>query len=78
MLAQDSVRKLDIKQKSLNDKRTQSRKFDVAAKVLLLLPNESNKLLLKWDGPCEVVEVVNVMYYKINVKGIVSLVSFDA
>ena len=38
----------------------------------MLLPNESNKLLLQWDGPYEVVEVVNVMYYKINVKGFIS------
>ena len=63
-LAQDSVRKLDIKQKAFYDKRTKSRKFDVEDNVLLLLPNESNKLLLQWDGPYEVVEVVNVMYYK--------------
>ena len=71
-LAQDSVRKLDIKQKVFYDKRTKSRKFDVEDNVLLLLPNESNKLLLQWDGPYEVVEVVNVMFYKINVKGIVN------
>ena len=71
-LAQDSIRKLDLKQKDFYDKRPKSRKFNVEDKVLLLLPNESNKLLLQWDGPYEVVEVVNVMYYKMNVKGIVN------
>ena len=55
-----------------NDKRARSRKFDVGDKVLLLLPSESNKVLLQWNGPYEVLEVVNVMNYKINVKGIVN------
>ena len=49
-----------------------SRKFDVGDKVLLLLPSESNKVLLQWNGPYEILEVVSVMNYKINVKSIVS------
>ena len=60
-LAQDNVRKLDIKQNAFYDKRARSRKFDVGDKVLLLLPSESNKVLLQWDGPYEVLEVVSVM-----------------
>ena len=71
-LAQDNVRKLDIKQKAFYDKRARSRKFDVGDKVLLLLPSESNKVLLQWNGPYEVLEVVNKMNYKINVKGVVN------
>ena len=71
-LAQDNVRKLDIKQNACYDKRARSRKFDVGDKVLLLLPSESNKVLLQWNGPYEVLEVVNVMNYKVNVKGIVN------
>ena len=50
-LAQDNVRKLDIKQNAFYDKRARSRKFDVGDKVLLLLPSESNKVLLQWNGP---------------------------
>ena len=46
-LAQDNVRKLDIQQNAFYDKRGRSRKFDVGDKVLLLLPNESNKILLQ-------------------------------
>ena len=72
-LAQDNVRKLDIKQNAFYDKRARSRKFDVGDKVLLLLPSESNKVLLQWNGPYEVLEVVNVMNYKINVKGVVNI-----
>ena len=71
-LAQDNVRKLDIKQNAFYDKRARSRKFDVGDKVLLLLPSESNKVLLHWNGPYEVLEVVNMMNYKINVKGVVN------
>ena len=71
-LAQDNVRKLDIKQNAFYDKRARSRKFDVGDKVLLLLPSESNKVLLQWNGQYEVLEVVNAMNYKINVKGVVN------
>ena len=71
-LAQDNVQKLDIKQNAFCDKRSKSRKFDVRDKVLLLLPSESNKVLLQWNGPYEVLEVVSVMNYKINVRGVVN------
>ena len=50
-LPQDKVQKLDIKQIAFYDKRARSRKFDVGDKVLLLLPSESIKVLLQWDGP---------------------------
>ena len=68
-LAKENVQKLDIKQNAFYDKRARSRKFDVGDKVLLLLPSESNKVLLQWNGPYEVLELVNVMNYKIDVKG---------
>ena len=63
---------MQIKQKACYDGRARSRKFDVGDKVLLLLPTDSNKLLLQWKGPYEVVEVVNRMDYKIDVNGVVS------
>ena len=59
---------MQIKQKAYFDRRARSRKFDVGDKVLLLLPTDSNKLLLQWKGPYEVVEVD----YKIDVNGVVS------
>ena len=71
-LAQDNVRKLDIKQNAFYDKRARSRKFDVGDKVLLLLPSDSNKVLLQWNGLFEALEVINMMNYKINVKGVVN------
>ena len=60
------------KQKAYYDRRARSRKFDVGDKVLLLLLTDSDKLLLQWKGPHEVVEVVNRMDYKIDVNGVVS------
>ena len=41
----------------------------------LLLPSESNKVLLQWNGPYEVLELVNVINYKINVKDVVNTYS---
>ena len=63
---------MQIKQKTYYDKRARSRKFDVGDKVLLLLPTESNKLLLQWKGPYEIVEVLNRMDYKVDVNGVVN------
>ena len=70
-LARDNLKKVQFQQKTYYDKRARSRKFDVGDKVLLLLPTESNKLLLQWKGPYEVVEIVNRMDYKVDVDGVV-------
>ena len=71
-LARENLEKMQVKQKVYYDKRARSRKFGVGDKVLLLLPTDSNKLLLQWKGPYDVVEVVNRMDYKIDVDGIVN------
>ena len=71
-LAHENLKKVQIKQKAYYYRRARSRKFDVGDKVLLLLPTDSNKLLLQWKGPYEVVEVVKRMEYKIDVNGVVS------
>ena len=70
-LAHDNLEKVQFKQKTYYDKRARSRKFDVGDKVLLLLPTKSNKLLLQWKGPYEVVELVNRMDYRVDVDGVV-------
>ena len=64
---------MQLKQKDYYYKRTGSRQFDVGDKVLLLLPTDSNKLLLQRKGPYENVEVVNRMEYKIDVNGVISM-----
>ena len=62
-LAHENLEKVQFKQKTYYNKRARSRKFGVIDKVLLLLPTESNKVLLQWKGPYEVVEIVNSMDY---------------
>ena len=72
-LAHENLKNVEIKQKAYYDRRARSRKFDVEDKVLLLLPTDSNKLLLQWKGPYEVVEVVNRMDYTVDVNGVVQI-----
>ena len=74
-LAHENLKKVQIKQKAYYNRRARSRRFDVGDKVLLLLPTDSNKLVLQWKGPYEVVEVVNRMDYKIDVNGVVEVVN---
>ena len=71
-LARENLEKLQIKQKTYYDKRARSRKFDVGDKVLLLLPTDSNKLLLQWKGPYEIVEVINRLDNMIDGNGVVN------
>ena len=61
---------MQIKRKTYYDKRARSRKFDVGDKISLLLPTESNKLLLQWKCPYEIDEVINRMDYKVDVSGV--------
>ena len=44
----------------------------INARGRVSLTSESNKVLLQWNGPYEVLVVVNMMNYKINVKGVVN------
>ena len=71
-LARENLEKVQIKPITYYDKRARSRKFDVGDKILLLLPTESNELLLQWKGPYEIVEVINRMDYKVDVNGVVN------
>ncbi|GFN91390.1 Zinc finger protein [Plakobranchus ocellatus] len=45
------------------------RKFCVGDKVLKLLPNESRKLLMQWEGPFDVLATPSANDYRINVNG---------
>ena len=69
-LAQENLEKVQFKQKTYNDEHARSCQFDIGDKVLLLL-TEFNKLLLKWKGLYDVVEIVNRMDYKVDVIGVI-------
>ena len=51
------------------DAKSKDRQFKTGDKVLLLLPNNMNKLLMQWKGPFEVVDKVNPYDYKVNIHG---------
>ena len=55
-LAQIELQKSQTKQKKYYDQKTKVRTFEKGDKVLVLLPADSNKLLLQWQGPFEVLE----------------------
>ena len=42
------------------------RNLKVGSKVLVLLPTKTNKLLMSWKGPYEVVEKLSVLDYRIK------------
>ena len=53
-LAQEELLKSRKKDKTLCDRRARRREFQGADKVLLLLPTDTNKLLMQWKGPYEI------------------------
>ena len=68
-LAMKNLQKVQGKQKAYYDRRAKPPPFKVGDKVLLLLPTDSNKLLVQWRGPFEIVEVLNRDDYRVNVNG---------
>ena len=67
-LAQEELRKNQIKNKRLYDRKAKRREFKVGDKVLVLLPTSSNKLLMHWRGPYTITKQVAGNNYKINTK----------
>ena len=57
------------RQKHHYDKKARNRQFKVGQKVLVLLPTDSNKLVLQWKTPYVIKEVVNSMDYKVEIEG---------
>ena len=55
--------------KAYADSRSKDRHFKVGDEVLLLLPNDLNKLIMQWKGPFKVVEKLNACDYRVMVKG---------
>ena len=53
MIAQEELL-MSRKNKTLYDQRAKGKKFQEADKVLLLLPMDTNKLLMQWKGPYEI------------------------
>ena len=68
-LAQIVLQKSQTRQKKYYDRKTKIRIFETGDKVLVLLPTDSNKLLLQWQGSFEVLERVRGDDYRIQLAG---------
>ena len=54
-IVHEELGKAHKKQKFYYDKKAKVRKLEVGDNVLVLLPTDSNKLLMQWKGPYEIV-----------------------
>ena len=56
-IAQEELLKSRKKNKTLCDRRDKRREFQEGDKILLLLPTDTNKLLMLWKGPYEIMSI---------------------
>ncbi|GFR94304.1 zinc finger protein [Elysia marginata] len=63
------LEKAQGRQRHYYDRTAKCRKFSVGEKVLVLLPTDSNIVLMQWKGPFKVVATVVVNDYRINMCG---------
>jgi len=68
-LAQIELQKSQIRQKKYYDSKTKVRTFEKGDEVFVLLPTDSNKLLLQWKGPSEILEKVTGDDYRVQLVG---------
>ena len=68
-MAQEELSKALGRYKKYYDSRTRDRKFAVGDRVLVLLPTDSNKLLLQWKGPFKVTHKVGKHDYRVDQNG---------
>ena len=68
-IAQEELAQSHMRYRALYNRKARNRKFEKGDSVLILLPTDSNKLLMQWKGPYEVVEVLSECNYRVNVKG---------
>ncbi|GFO45342.1 reverse transcriptase [Plakobranchus ocellatus] len=68
-IVREELEKAQGRQKHYYDRTDKRRKLYVGEKVLVLLPTDSNKLLMQWKGPFEIVTTVGINDYRINMGG---------
>ena len=66
-MAQKELRKNQVRNKRLYDRKAKKRAFQIGDKVLILLPTDKNKLLMQWRGPYIVKECQGGDNYQIEV-----------
>ncbi|KAI3382150.1 hypothetical protein SNEBB_003688, partial [Seison nebaliae] len=68
-LARENLKDSAVKYKHHYDKKTRPREMKEGEEVLLLLPEEKNKLLLAWRGPYKIVKKTSPTNYTIEIGG---------
>lgn len=68
-LARENLEKASQRQAKFFNKSTRAKNMKVGDKVLVLLPTDSNKLLMQWKGPFSVTKKINKVDYQIDMKG---------
>jgi len=69
-VAQEELQKAGDSYQYYYDRKAKDRYLKEGDKALLLLPTNSNKLLMHWRGPFTVVKKINKWNYMINVNGV--------
>ena len=68
-IAREELGKTQVRRKRYYDRKIKERSMEVADKVLLLRPTDSNKLIMQWKGPYQVEAKRSVNDYRIKVRG---------
>ncbi|XP_062590636.1 uncharacterized protein LOC134252230 [Saccostrea cucullata] len=68
-LAQENLKRASQRHKVYFDKKARVRNMKPGEKVLVLLPSDSNKLLMQWKGPFQIVKKIGKVDYQLDVKG---------
>ena len=66
-LAQDNVAHAATRHKLYADRGSKPRQFQVGDKVLLLLPQDKNKLLMEWKGPFSITAIRSGTNYELDI-----------
>ena len=68
-LAHENLEKASQKHRLYYNRKAKHRSMKVGERVLVLLPTDSNKLLMQWKGPYRIVDKPNKVDYKIDMNG---------
>ena len=69
-MARENLRKAASRYCKYYNGKTRTRSMKVGDKVLVLLPNDTNKLLMQWKGPFPITEKLGTVDYRIDMHGV--------
>ena len=69
-MARENLRKAASRYRKYYNRKTRTRSMKVGDKVLVLLPTNTNKLLMQWKGPFPITEKLGTVDYRIDMHGV--------